>query len=121
MESRRALGKGLEQLFDLDNLNVDNVSDFEKNMYKEASGEEVVELNINEIRPNPYQPRTIFDEEALNELAESIKENGVFQPIIVKKSIKGYDVIAGERSRKTNNTSNHKTTKRRKNGRNSLT
>lgn len=97
MESRRALGKGLEQLFDLDNLNVDNVSDFEKNMYKEASGEEVVELNINEIRPNPYQPRTIFDEEALNELAESIKENGVFQPIIVKKSIKGYDVIAGER------------------------
>lgn len=97
METRRALGKGLEQLFDLDNLNVDNVSDFEKSMYNEASGEEVVELNIDELRPNPYQPRTIFDEDALNELAESIKENGVFQPIIVKKSIKGYDVIAGER------------------------
>ncbi len=97
MENRRALGKGLEQLFDLDNLNVNNVSDFEKNIYEDTKHEEIVELNIDHLRPNPYQPRTIFDEDALNELAESIKENGVFQPIIVKKSIKGYDVIAGER------------------------
>ena len=97
MENRRALGKGLEQLFDLDNLNVNNVSEFEKNIYEDTKHEEIVELNIDELRPNPYQPRTIFDEDALNELAESIKENGVFQPIIVKKSIKGYDVIAGER------------------------
>ncbi len=97
MENRRALGKGLEQLFDLDNLNVNNVSDFEKNIYEDTKHEEIVELNIDDLRPNPYQPRTIFDEEALNELASSIKENGVFQPIIVKKSIKGYDVIAGER------------------------
>lgn len=94
---KRALGKGLEQLFDLDNLNVDNVSNFEKQIYDEISGEEVVELDIEELRPNPYQPRTYFDESALEELASSIKENGVFQPIIVKKSIKGYDVIAGER------------------------
>lgn len=98
MENRkRALGKGLEQLFDLDNLNVENVSEFEKQMYNEATNEEVIELEINELRPNPYQPRTIFDDQALQELANSIKENGVFQPIIVKKSIKGYDVIAGER------------------------
>ncbi len=98
MENRkRALGKGLEQLFDLDNLNVENVSEFEKQMYNEATNEEVIELDINELRPNPYQPRTIFDDQALQELANSIKENGVFQPIIVKKSIKGYDVIAGER------------------------
>lgn len=98
MESKkRALGKGLEQLFDLENLNVDNVSEFEKQIYEQTPGEEVVELNIDELRPNPYQPRINFDEDALNELAESIKENGVFQPIIVKKSIKGYDVIAGER------------------------
>lgn len=97
MENRRALGKGLEQLFDLDNLNVNNVSEFEKNIYEDTKHEEIVELNIDELRPNPYQPRTIFDEDALKELAESIKENGVFQPIIVKKSIKGYDVIAGER------------------------
>ncbi len=94
---KRALGKGLEQLFDLDNLSVDNVSDYEKQIYTETKGEEIIELNVDEIRPNPYQPRTVFDENALNELALSIKENGVFQPIIVKKSIKGYDVIAGER------------------------
>ena len=49
------------------------------------------------VRPNPYQPRKIFSEEALQELASSIKEHGVFQPIIVKKSIKGYEIIAGER------------------------
>lgn len=109
MESRRALGKGLEQLFDLDNLNVDNVSEFEKNMYEEASKEEIVELDINELRSNPYQPRTIFDEDALKELAESIKENGVIEPIIVKKSIKGYDIIAGERRVKASKIAKKKT------------
>lgn len=109
MESRRALGKGLEQLFDLDNLNVDNVSDFEKNMYKDVTNEEIIELNVDELRPNPYQPRTVFDEDALNELAESIKENGVIEPIIVKKSIKGYDVIAGERRLKASKIAGNKT------------
>ncbi len=109
MENRRALGKGLEQLFDLDNLNVDNVSDFEKQMYEDVKTEEIVELPVNELRPNPYQPRTIFDDEALNELAESIKENGVFQPIIVKKSIKGYDVIAGERRLRASKLAGQKT------------
>ena len=109
MESRRALGKGLEQLFDLDNLNVENVSDFEKNMYKDVKNEEIIELNLDELRPNPYQPRTVFDEDALNELAESIKENGVIEPIIVKKSIKGYDVIAGERRLKASKIAGNKT------------
>jgi len=109
MESRRALGKGLEQLFDLDNLNVNNVSEFEKNMYEEATNEEIVELDINELRSNPYQPRTIFDEDALNELAESIKENGIIEPIIVKKSIKGYDIIAGERRVKASKLAKKKT------------
>ena len=52
---------------------------------------------VDELRSNPYQPRKIFDEEALKELANSIKEHGVFQPIIIKKSIKGYEIIAGER------------------------
>ena len=109
MESRRALGKGLEQLFDLDNLNVENVSDFEKSMYKDVTNEEIIELNVEELRPNPYQPRTVFDEDALNELAESIKENGVIEPIIVKKSIKGYDVIAGERRLKASKIAGKKT------------
>ncbi len=91
---KRALGRGLEQLFNTDNL---NMSQIEQQIYEETPNEEIVELDINDLRPNPYQPRQVFNEEALQELASSIKEHGVFQPIIVKKSIKGYDIIAGER------------------------
>ena len=90
---KRALGRGLEQLFNTDNL---NMSQIEQQIYEETPNEEIVELDINDLRPNPYQPRQVFNEEALQELASSIKEHGVFQPIIVKKSIKGYDIIAGE-------------------------
>ncbi|MGT2884702.1 ParB/RepB/Spo0J family partition protein [Streptococcus ferus] len=55
-------------------------------------------LNLNAINPNPYQPRRQFNQEALEELAQSIKENGLIQPIIVRKSnILGYELIAGER------------------------
>ena len=91
---KRALGRGLEQLFNTENLDLDN---FEQKIYEETRNESIVELNIEELRPNPYQPRRVFDEQALNELADSIREHGVFQPIIVKKSIKGYEIIAGER------------------------
>lgn len=91
---KRALGKGLEDLFNSENLDLESV---EKKIYESASNEEIIELNLSDLRPNPYQPRKIFDDDALNELASSIKEHGVFQPIIVKKSIKGYDIIAGER------------------------
>ena len=91
---KRALGRGLEQLFNSDNLDLETI---EKQIYETASKEEIVDININDLRPNPYQPRKIFSEEALQELASSIKEHGVFQPIIVKKSIKGYEIIAGER------------------------
>ena len=91
---KRALGRGLEDLFNSENLDFDSV---EQKIYESATNEEIVEINLNELRPNPYQPRKVFDDEALNELASSIREHGVFQPIIVKKSIKGYDIIAGER------------------------
>lgn len=98
MESKKkALGKGLEQLFDLEKLSVDNIDDFEKSIYETTPNEEVIELDLSLLRPNPYQPRKLFDDEALKELSDSIRENGVFQPIIVKKSIKGYEIIAGER------------------------
>ena len=76
-QKKKALGRGLEELF--------------------SKEEDIKEIPVSEIRPNPYQPRKTFNEEALNELAESIKNYGVFTPIIVKKSIKGYDLIAGER------------------------
>ena len=92
---RKALGKGLEQLFS------NSVIDFEKfedQIVNDAkSNGDIVEINLDEIRPNPYQPRKVFNEESLNELAKSISEYGVIQPIIVKKSIKGYEIVAGER------------------------
>ena len=91
---KRALGKGLEQLFNSENLDLNS---FEKAVYETATNEEIVELNLDELRANPYQPRKVFNDESLIELSESIKEHGVFQPIIVKKSIKGYEIIAGER------------------------
>ena len=91
----KALGKGLEELF---NENVSSFEEFENSIIEEAkSNDSIIEIPLSELRANPYQPRKNFDEEALNELSDSIKEHGVFQPIIVKKSIKGYEIIAGER------------------------
>ena len=91
---RRALGRGLEELF---NNEVLDYSAVEKKIVNETPKEEIVKIKLDELRSNPYQPRKVFDEDALQELASSIKEHGVFQPIIVKKSIKGYEIIAGER------------------------
>ena len=91
---RRALGMGLEQLFNSEMLDFDQV---EKDIVNEASKDEIVMLNLDELMSNPYQPRKIFDDDALKELSLSIKEHGVFQPIIVRKSVKGYNIIAGER------------------------
>lgn len=91
---RKALGKGLEQLFSNEVIDFDN---FERKIVNETKDSDIVEIPLTEIRSNPYQPRKEFDEQSLSEFAESIKEHGVIQPIIVKKSIKGYELIAGER------------------------
>ncbi len=84
--AKRALGKGLESLIQ---------------QYEEESGissnEGVEEIQIKQIIPNPDQPRKTFDEEALKELADSIREQGVIQPIIVEKNDDRYIIIAGER------------------------
>ena len=90
---KKALGKGLEQLFTNNVINFDN---FEKEIVTENK-KDVTMINLDEIRSNPYQPRKTFNEDSLKELAASIKEYGVVQPVIVKKSIKGYELIAGER------------------------
>ena len=78
----KALGKGINALFpEIEKLE-----------------EEVVEdIPIKEIRPNPYQPRKFFSEEGIEELKQSIVEHGILQPIIVRKSIKGYEIVVGER------------------------
>lgn len=91
---RRALGRGLEELFNNEPIAYEKI---EEKIIEDAKKEEIVEIPLKELRSNPYQPRKNFDEDALKELSESIKEHGVFQPIIAKKSIKGYEIIAGER------------------------
>jgi ParB family chromosome partitioning protein len=69
----------------------------EENKTQFKDNEEVIEIELYDIKPNPDQPRTIFDETSLRELAQSIKEHGVFQPIIVKPLSVGYMLVAGER------------------------
>ena len=91
---RRALGRGLEELFNNEVLDYNRV---EEKIINETTKEEIIKVKLKDLRANPYQPRKTFDKVALEELASSIKEHGVFQPIIVKKSIKGYEIIAGER------------------------
>ena len=81
----KGLGRGLDAIFATENVEL--VRDNDK----------IVEITLDEIKKNPYQPRTYFNEEKLNELKESIEKNGLLQPIIVKKAVKGYYIIAGER------------------------
>jgi len=80
--SNKRLGRGLNALF----TQVDVTED-----------DPVQQAELTELRPNPYQPRKHFDEEALKELTESIKTHGVVQPLVVRKSIRGYEIVAGER------------------------
>ncbi|MBF2593439.1 ParB/RepB/Spo0J family partition protein [Listeria welshimeri] len=77
----KGLGKGINALFN----NVD------------ANEETVQNIAIKEIKPNPYQPRKIFDAKAINELRDSIKIHGVLQPIILRNANKGYEIVVGER------------------------
>ena len=93
-QKNKALGRGLEQLFNSEILDFDS---FESNILESTNESDIKEISLSEIRSNPYQPRKKFDNDALKELADSIRNYGVFQPIIVKKSIKGYDLVAGER------------------------
>lgn len=87
-KNSKGLGRGIDALF----------QDFAKIEEVDVQKEEVIDIPLSELRPNPYQPRKTFDQKALEELASSIKQSGVFQPIIVRKSdIKGYEIIAGER------------------------
>lgn len=88
------LGKGLSSIFGGD---ITQMLDDIQNGQSETVESTQILLPVNQIRPNPYQPRKIFDQKALAELASSIEEHGVFTPILVKKSIHGYELIAGER------------------------
>ncbi|MDF2720761.1 MAG: stage 0 sporulation protein [Paenibacillus sp.] len=78
----KRLGKGLDALIPSLHVNDDD---------------KVIEIALKELRPNPYQPRKTFNEDSIAELAQSIKEHGVIQPIIVRTVLRGYEIIAGER------------------------
>lgn len=80
----RGLGKGINAFFpELDN--------------EDENEEKVMQIDIKKCRPNPYQPRKTFQVEAIDELKESILTYGIIQPLLVRKSVNGYEIIAGER------------------------
>ena len=87
-------GRGLDAIFGTD---VNQFLDDLQNSASEVPGRKELEIPLDEIRPNPYQPRKEFDQAALNELADSIRTHGIFTPLLVRKSVKGYDLITGER------------------------
>ncbi|MDQ0163719.1 ParB/RepB/Spo0J family partition protein [Bacillus alveayuensis] len=78
----RGLGKGIHAIF--------------SNMEVEQE-EAIQEINLKDLRPNPYQPRKTFDHNSITELKESILQHGILQPLIARKSIKGYEIVVGER------------------------
>lgn len=97
---RFALGRGLEALLGDDEVTFElsehnNIDDYVKNTV--FKGDAVDELSLNDIEPCRFQPRTEFNQEALQSLANSIKEKGVLQPILVRRKGKKYEIIAGER------------------------
>ncbi|MFT5365831.1 MAG: ParB family chromosome partitioning protein [Candidatus Latescibacterota bacterium] len=93
MAKRNALGKGLGALIPGAN---DETND-EINLQETPSGQMVIEISLGDIEPNPHQPRTEFDPKAVSELAQSIREKGILQPISVRRFGSGYQLIAGER------------------------
>lgn len=88
-EKKKGLGKGLEAIFG------DNVSTVLEEIQHSGHGSEEIEVKL--IHPNPYQPRQHFDQDRIDELAMSIQEHGVFTPVLIRKSVSGYQLIAGER------------------------
>ena len=86
---RKALGRGLEALIPAAGSTASATLTIEP--------KRVVELELEDIAPNPHQPRTRFDEAAIQELAASIRTNGVLQPVIVRRSAGGFELVVGER------------------------
>lgn len=93
----RGLGRGLDALF-ADRAPIENPAKDEKPEEDGLKkGHSVVYININDIKPNENQPRKIFDEDKISELAASIVEHGIIQPLVVRKTGSGYEIVAGER------------------------
>lgn len=86
MTEKRALGKGLSALIPQREI-----------VFSKDSQEKIVQIPISQVKTNKYQPRIEFNKEKLNDLINSIKEKGIIQPVLVRKSLEGYELIAGER------------------------
>ena len=95
MEVKGGLGKGLSALFDRKNVDLNS---FDQNI-ENIADKILLEIDVDKINYNPFQPREDFDEEKLKELSESIKEKGLIQPVTVKISAdkKSFELISGER------------------------
>ncbi|MCR5666775.1 MAG: ParB/RepB/Spo0J family partition protein [Eubacterium sp.] len=91
----KGLGKGIDAMIPAGKSG--SKSKASKKEQEELKGEKVIEMNINEVSPNREQPRKKFDEDALEELSESIKQHGILQPLLVEKKEDYYEIIAGER------------------------
>lgn len=93
-KKENALGKGLSAIF---GDSIDDVLEDIQQGGNDEYGSQKSEIPVNEIKPNPYQPRKVFDDDKIQELADSIAQHGIFTPILVKKAVKGYELITGER------------------------
>lgn len=91
MSKKGGLGKGLGAIF------VENANTNVENEIAQEQEQKQQEISVKKISANPYQPRQFFSEEKLEELAASIKEYGIVQPLVVRKKGKGYELVAGER------------------------
>lgn len=89
MAKKSGLGRGLEHLIDQSK----KLSEMDEQEIERL----IKQVDLSEVKPNPYQPRKTFDEKSLSELADSIKQQGLFQPILVRKALIGYEIISGER------------------------
>ena len=98
--TQKKRGLGFNPLLGLDQSTVDAVLNTEKtdSTIKETSGPSgLLQLAIEKLVPNPFQPRTRFNELELDELSDSIRQHGVMQPVVVRQTVRGYELIAGER------------------------
>ncbi|MGX8852970.1 ParB/RepB/Spo0J family partition protein [Amedibacillus sp. YH-ame10] len=93
-ESVPRLGKGLSAIFGEDVSSVlEDIQQGKMDVHTDSK----FEVDVDDVKPNPYQPRKVFNDEKIQELSDSIKLHGVFTPILVKKAVKGYELITGER------------------------
>lgn len=90
----RGLGKGLEALFNNVEINTSDIDEAESDTLE---GGTILLIDINDIKPNAKQPRKTFTDDKIEELAKSIEVHGIIQPIMVRKSNEGYEIVAGER------------------------